>query len=73
MRGHFASQDDFFPPDKIAELEQQLKGMGKDCTFTVHPGTGHAFANEDNPLGTHDLEASGKAWDETLEFFRERL
>lgn len=73
VRGHFAAQDDFFPPEKIAELEQQLKAMGKDCVFTVHPGTGHAFANEDNPLGTHDLEASGKAWNETIAFFRECL
>ncbi|MBT8240457.1 MAG: dienelactone hydrolase family protein [Acidimicrobiia bacterium] len=73
VRGHFAETDDFFPPDAIAALEAELKAMGKDVELKVYPGTGHAFANEENPLGTHDEEASAQSWAETLELFRSTL
>src|SRR4051794_35419312 len=35
VQGHFAENDDFFPPDAVKALEQELKGMGKDVDFTV--------------------------------------
>ena len=73
VRGHFAEHDDFFPPAAIKELEQKLRGMGKDVEFEVHAGTGHAFCNEENPLGTHDAVLTDKCWASTIEFLRERL
>jgi carboxymethylenebutenolidase len=73
VRGHFAENDDFFPPDAIADLESRLKAMGKDVEFRNHPGTGHAFANEDNPLGTHDEAATEAAWADTVAFLHEEL
>src|SRR6185437_14992043 len=30
VRGHYAENDDFFPPGAIRQLEQQLRDMGKD-------------------------------------------
>ena len=47
--------------------------MGKDVVCEVHPGTGHAFANEENALGTHDEATAAKAWTATLAFLRDRL
>ena len=38
IRGHMAENDDFFGPDAARALEAKLQGMGKDVTFTVHPG-----------------------------------
>ncbi len=73
VRGHFAETDDFFPPDAIAALEAELTSMGKDVELKVYPGTGHAFANEENPLGTHDEAAAAQAWAETVELFRSTL
>jgi carboxymethylenebutenolidase len=73
VRGHFAANDDFFPPAAVGEMEKKLQGMGKDVKFEFHPGTGHAFANEDNPLGTHDEAAAEKAWAATLTFFHDQL
>jgi carboxymethylenebutenolidase len=70
---HAAENDDFFPPDAIGQLEQKLKGMGKDVTLHVYPGTGHAFALDHNALGTHDAEAARQAWVRTLEFLRKHL
>ncbi len=73
VKGHFAENDDFFPPDAVTALGEQLRGMGKECTFVVHPGTGHAFANEENPLGTHDAGAAESAWSDALEFLHSKL
>ena len=73
VQGHFAEKDDFFGPDAIKALEAQLKGMGKDVEFIVYPGTGHAFANEDDPLGTHDTEAAKTAWDRAVVFLKSKL
>jgi carboxymethylenebutenolidase len=71
--GHFAGGDDFFPPDAVRGLEQQLKDLGKDVTFLFYDGTGHAFANEENALGTYDAESAAAAWERTLTFLRAHL
>jgi carboxymethylenebutenolidase len=73
VRGHYAEQDDFFPPVAIEALERELRGMGKDVHLDVHPGTGHAFANEENPLGTHDETVAGQCWSSTVGFMHDRL
>jgi carboxymethylenebutenolidase len=71
--GHFAEQDDFFPTDAVRELEVTLQGMGKEVTFEVLPGLGHAFCNEENPLGTHDEAATEQTWGHTVDFLRANL
>ncbi len=73
VQGHFAEKDDFFPPDKIKELEAELKAKGKDVEFIVYPGTGHAFANEENALGTHDKEATKTSWERAVAFLKANL
>jgi carboxymethylenebutenolidase len=73
VEGHFAEQDDFFPPDAVKDLETRLRAMGKDVTFHVHPGTGHAFASGHDALGTQDDEASATAWTAALAFLKANL
>jgi carboxymethylenebutenolidase len=73
VRGHFAENDDFFPPAAIKQLELQLRDMGKDVELDVHPGTGHAFCNEENPLGTHNPDVASQTWRSTVGFLREKL
>jgi carboxymethylenebutenolidase len=73
VQGHFAEKDDFFPPDAIKRLEAELKGMGKDGEFIVYPGTGHAFANEENALGTHDADATKVSWQRAVTFLKSKL
>ena len=67
VEGHFAADDDFFPPDAVTALQDELRAMGKNVTFTVYEGTGHGFTNEENPLGTYDEEATGTAFSRGLE------
>ena len=70
VEGHFAAVDDFFPPDAVEALGEKLRSMGKDVEFHVYAGAGHAFANWENPLGTHDEAAAATAWGCTLDLFR---
>ena len=62
VQGHMAENDDFFGPDAARALEEKLRAMGKDVTFTVHPGTGHAFMGPHNALGTLDEELAAQIW-----------
>jgi carboxymethylenebutenolidase len=73
VRGHFAANDDFFPPDAIKALEADLQKMGKDVQFEVHPGSGHAFMNDANVFGTYDAGLESRCWTATAAFLHEQL
>jgi len=73
VRGHMAENDDFFGPDAARALEAKLQGLGKDVTFTVHPGTGHAFMGPHNALGTLDEALAAQIWPEVVAFLHEQL
>ena len=68
-----AEKDDFFPPAAARALEAKLRGMGKNVTFTVHPGTGHAFLAPHNALGTFDAAVSARVWPEAVKFLHDTL
>jgi carboxymethylenebutenolidase len=73
VQGHYAEKDDFFPAAKAEALESGLRGMGKDATVHVYAGTGHAFANEVNALGTYDEGAAEEAFGRAISFLHEHL
>lgn len=73
IRGHMAAHDDFFGPEAAAALEAKLRGMGKDVTLTVHPGTGHAFMAPHNALGTLNEEVASVIWPQVVSFLHEQL
>ena len=73
VEGHLAANDDFFPPEAITALGDDLRKAGRDVVFHVYEGTGHGFANEENPLGTWDEAAAATAWGRTVDFLRSRL
>ena len=73
IQGHMAENDDFFGPEGAHELEAKLKGLGKDVTITVEPGTGHAFMAPHNALGTRDDEAYARCWPQAVGFLHEHL
>ena len=72
VQGHYAELDDYFSPDKVAELQATLDGLGKEAELIVHPGVGHAFFNDTRPEA-HDAVASSAAWGQTLAFLRAHL
>jgi carboxymethylenebutenolidase len=73
VRGHMAENDSFFTPDAARALEKKLRGLGKDVTLTVHPGTGHAFMGPHNALGTLNQELAAKIWPEAVSFLKAEL
>jgi carboxymethylenebutenolidase len=73
IRGHMAEKDDYFTPDGARALEKKLRGMGKDVTLTVHPGTGHAFMGPHNALGTLNAQLADQIWPQVTTFLKETL
>lgn len=73
VQGHFAEADSMFSVEPVRQLEQQLKDMGKDVEFVYYPGAGHAFANEENPLGTYDAESASSALERAVAFLHAKL
>jgi len=73
VTGHMAENDSFFAPEAARALEAKLRKMGKDVTFTVHPGTGHAFMGPHNALGTLNAALAAKIWPEVDGFLRRTL
>ena len=73
VSGHMAEKDNFFPPAGAQALEKKLRGMGKDVTLKVHPGTGHAFMGPHNALGTLNEKLAGQIWPEVIGFLKSKL
>ena len=73
VSGHMAEHDDFFPPAAAKALEAKLRAMGKDVTFTVYPGTGHAFMAPHNALGTMNTKLADEIWPKVVSFLKAHL
>jgi carboxymethylenebutenolidase len=70
--GEYAGDDQFFNPEQVAALEQQLRELGKDATLHVHEGCDHAFFNDTRPE-VHDPAHAAEAWERTVALFRDTL
>lgn len=70
---HVAENDDFFPSDQVMALGAELDAADKDVTFVLYPGMGHAFCNEEDPLGSFHEPTAQQAWARTVDFLHEHL
>lgn len=68
VQGHMAETDSFFPPEGAKALQEKLRGLGKDVTLTVYPGTGHAFMGPHNALGTLNEKLAADIWPKAMKF-----
>ena len=73
VSGHMAENDSHFSPEGAHALEKKLRGMGKNVTLKVHPGTGHAFMGPHNALGTLDENLAEQIWPQAIGFLHDRL
>ena len=73
ISGHMAEHDDFFAPAAAHALEKKLRGMGKNVTLKVHPGTGHAFMGPHNALGTLNAKLAAVIWPQVVAFLKANL
>ena len=73
VQGHYAENDDFFPPSAAREQADQIrKESGAEVEYFFYPA-GHAFHNDGNLLGTHDAEQAQIAWDRAVEFLKAKV
>jgi carboxymethylenebutenolidase len=68
-----AEHDNFFSPAAARALEAKLRGMGKNVTLTVHPGSGHAFMAPHNALGTLNEKLAAQIWAEVISFLKKTV
>jgi carboxymethylenebutenolidase len=73
ISGHMAENDGHFPAEAARALEAKLRGMGKNVTLKVHPGTGHAFMGPHNALGTLDEKLAAQIWPEVVSFLKDNV
>ena len=72
VQGHYAEKDEYFTPEAARAFGEELRALGKDVEIVVHPGTDHAFFNDDRPE-VHDAAAAATVWASALSFFRAHL
>ncbi len=70
--GLFGEEDRGINPEVVRELDQRLTERGKPHEFTIYPGAGHAFFNDDRPEA-YRPEAARDAWEKVLAFYCEHL
>jgi carboxymethylenebutenolidase len=73
ISGHMAENDSHFPANAARALEAKLRGMGKNVTLKVHPGTGHAFMGPHNALGTLNEKLAAQIWPEVVSFLKDHV
>jgi carboxymethylenebutenolidase len=73
LLGHFGEEDSSVPPDSVRELAGRIeRESGTKPDFRFYPA-GHAFYNDENPMGNYDKEQGDEAWAATLDFLRAHL
>lgn len=73
VQGHYANQDQMYPPEKAAELQQQIQQeAGTEVEFFFYDA-GHAFHNDENRMGTYEPELARLAWDRSVDFLRKKV
>lgn len=68
---HWGLSDTFFPPPVVDQVRAGLTATKASVDFETYAGAGHAFDNP-HPL-FHHAEASGLAWDRTVDFLHRHL
>ena len=69
--GIFGNDDHNPTPDKVNELEAELKKQGKEYEFHRYDGAGHGFWSYDRPA--YRPQQAIDAWNKTFAFFEKHL
>lgn len=70
--GHYALDDAWLDRADVEAVAQQIgDDSGREAAVRIeYYPAGHAFINDENPLGTYDKEQADLAWRRTIEFLR---
>jgi carboxymethylenebutenolidase len=65
--GLFGNDDQNPSPEKVNQLEAELKRLGKNYEFHRYDGAGHGFWTYDRPA--YRQQQAMDSWDKTFSFF----
>ncbi len=68
----YGEDDKGVPAAGGRELEQKLRGLGKQVELAVYPNANHAFFNDTRPE-VYNEDAAANAWKKVLDLFRRSL
>lgn len=71
LLGLFGNEDRNPSPERVNQLEEVLKKLGKDYEFHRYDGAGHAFMSYDRP--SYRQQPAMDAWEKTFAFFAKHL
>ena len=71
LLGLFGNDDQNPSPEKVNELEAELKKWRKDYEFHRYDGAGHSFWSYDRPA--YRQQQAMDAWQKTFAFFNKHL
>jgi carboxymethylenebutenolidase len=71
LLGLFGNDDQNPSPEKVNQLEAELKKFGKNYEFHRYDGAGHAFWSYDRPA--YRQQQAMDAWQKTFIFFNKHL
>jgi carboxymethylenebutenolidase len=71
LLGLFGNDDQNPSPDKVNQLEAELKRLDKDYEFHRYDGAGHSFWSYDRPA--YRQQQAMDAWEKTFSFFAKHL
>lgn len=71
LLGLFGEEDKYPSPEHVAELEGELKRLGKEYEFHMYPDAGHAFFAVDRPAYRQAAAVDG--WQKILAFYAKHL
>jgi carboxymethylenebutenolidase len=71
LLGLFGNEDQNPSPEKVNQLEAELKRLGKNYEFHRYDGAGHGFWSYDRPA--YRQQQAMDAWEKTFSFFNKYL
>ena len=71
LLGLFGKEDSYPSPEQVRELDELLRGSGKDFEHTSYDDTGHAFFSTDRPA--YRVESAVDGWQRIQAFYGRQL
>ncbi len=71
LLGLFGEEDQFPPPQQVAQQEEALKSFGKKYEFHMYPKAGHGFFYYDKPMYRQEQAVDG--WKKVFDFLERNL
>lgn len=71
VQGHYGANDMNPKPDDVKEFYAKVKETNPHAEYFIYEGASHAFHAWNRP--SYNPDAATKAWNRTLDFFKERL